>query len=256
MSHPRKFNSSWIPLKTPSTATGRNTPPSFLSLFFFWWLKISGETKTRCDSTVSTVQPNGFSSDISRVSNPSLQPNPQEHQEPEAWTKVPVMAQGAKALEVPVDVDGCWMLGKECFSGGRKVFDIAYFICLFIYLFIYLFIHIFICLSICLFVRLFVCFYLFVCLFDLFLFLNLFLKFLRFFGWGSQNFLGESCRCWWPRFRSQEALSDYPANNEKGWREAEKQTYIYILCIYIYTYPDFFFGYFLPDFFVYLCCFW
>ena len=25
----------------------------------------------------------------------------QEHQEPEAWTKVPVMAQGAKALEVP-----------------------------------------------------------------------------------------------------------------------------------------------------------
>ena len=47
------------------------------------------------------------------------------------------MAQGAKALEVPVDVDGCWMLGKECFLGGGKVFLIICFICLFDSLFIY-----------------------------------------------------------------------------------------------------------------------
>ena len=52
-----------------------------------------------------------------------FQPNPQEHQEPEAWTKVPVMAQGAKALEVPVDVVGCWMLvGEGMFSGGEERF--------------------------------------------------------------------------------------------------------------------------------------
>lgn len=53
------------------------------------------------------------------------------------------MAQGAKALEVPVDVDGCWMLGwgRNVFLGEEEKCFLLFilFVCLLVCLFIFLF---------------------------------------------------------------------------------------------------------------------